>query len=113
MANYLSITIMAILIIISIIVLKEKFFNEKEISNEAIYLTLNLKGKLDLNTILSLCSKHCSTVYLRDFDLLTDNSQIGLVINFDKIENVNNLTKEIKLNDKNIEINLINKHDVI
>ena len=27
------------------------------------------------------------------FDLLTDNSQIGFVINFDKIENVNNLTK--------------------
>ncbi len=112
-ANYLSITIMAVLIIISIIVLKEKFFNEKEISNEAIYLTLNLKGKLDLNTILSLCSKHCSTVYLRDFDLLTDNSQIGLVINFDKIENVNNLTKEINLLNDKIEINLINKHDVI
>ncbi len=112
-ANYKLITIMAIVIIMLLIILKEKFFGEKEISNEAIYLTLNFKGKLDLNKILNLCSKHCTSVYLRDFDLLTDNSQIGLVINFDEINKINNLTEEIKSIDSKIEINLINKHDVI
>ena len=72
-ANYKLITIMAILIIILIIICKDKFFTDKEISSEGIYITLNYKGKLDINDILSICSKHCSSVYLRDFDLMIEN----------------------------------------
>ena len=112
-ANYKLITIMAILLIIILIIIKEKIFGEKEISSEAIYLTLNYKGKLDLNEILNLCSKYCTSVYLRDFDLLVDNTQVGLIINFEDTKKVNDLTNEIKLIDSKIEINLINKHDVI
>ena len=112
-ANYKLITVMAILLIIVLIIIKEKIFGDKEISSEAVYLTLNYKGKLDLNEILNLCSKYCTSVYLRDFDLLVDNTQLGLVINFDETKKVNDLTNEIKLIDNKIEINLINKHDVI
>jgi len=112
-ASYKLITIMSILLIIILIIIKEKVFGDKEISSEAIYLTLNYKGKLDLNEILSLCSKYCTSVYLRDFDLLVDNSQVGLIINFDDTKKVNDLTNQIKLIDNKIEINLINKHDVI
>ena len=112
-ANYKLITIMAILLIIILIIIKEKVFGDKEISNEAIYLTLNYKGKLDLNEILNLCSKYCTSVYLRDFDLLVDNTQVGLIINFDDTKKVNDLSNQIKLIDNKIEINLINKHDVI
>ncbi len=112
-ANYKLITIMAVILIIASIIIKEKFFGNKEVSNEAIYLTLNFNGKLDLDKILNLCKNYCSSVYLRDFDLLIDKSQIGLVINFQDSNNIDNLIKEIKsINDK-IEINLINKHDVI
>ena len=66
-----------------------------------------------MNEILSLCSKYCTSVYLRDFDLLVDNTQVGLIINFDDTKKVNDLTNQIKLIDNKIEINLINKHDVI
>lgn len=112
-ANYKLITIMAILIIILIIICKDKFFTDKEISSEGIYITLNYKGKLDINDILSICSKHCSSVYLRDFDLMIENSQVGLVVNFEQPNKIDVLVKEIKLINDEIEINLINKSDII
>ena len=112
-ANYKLITIMALFIIVILIVVKDKFFQNKEISDEAIFLNLRINGKLDLNQILNLCTKHCSSVYLRDFDLLTDNTQIGLVVNFDDSKKIDQLIKEIKLIDEKIEINLINKKDII
>jgi hypothetical protein len=112
-ANYKLITITAILLIIIIIILKEKLLNTKEVANEAIYLTINYKGKLDLNLILQVGSKHCSSLYLRDFDLLKDNTQIGLVVNFSESKKIDDLIKDIKLINEQIEINFVNKHDII
>ena len=112
-AGYKLITIMGIGIIISIILIKEVIFMNKEVANESIYLTLNLKGKLDTNQILTICKKNCSSVYLRDFDLLVDSSQIGLVVNFDNENKINKMIEEIRIVNSEIEINLINKHDII
>ena len=112
-AGYKLITIMGIGIIISIIIIKEVIFMNKEVANESIYLTLNLKGKLDTNQILTICKKNCSSVYLRDFDLLVDSSQIGLVVNFDNENKINKMIEEIRIVNSEIEINLINKHDII
>ena len=111
-ANYKLITIMAITLIIFLIIVKNKFFGNKEVSNEAIYLNLSYKGELNLNQILGLCGKLCSSVYLRDFDLLKDSTQIGL-INFEKTNKIDELLKEIKNINQNIEINLINKNDIL
>ena len=112
-ANYKLVTITAILLIIIIIIFKDKFLNSKEIANEAIYLTINYNGKLDLNSILQTCSKHCSSLYLRDFDLLTDNTQIGLVVNFSEPKKIDELIKDVKSINEKIEINFVNKHDII
>lgn len=112
-AGYKLITIMGIGIIISLILIKEKIFKNKEVANESIYLTLNLKGKLDTNQILNICKENCSSVYLRDFDLLVESSQIGLIVNFDDENKINKIIEEIKLVNSKIEINLINKHDII
>ena len=112
-ANYKLITIMATIIIILLIIIKEKFLTKKEVANEALYLTLNFKGKLDINHILEICTKHCSSVYLRDFDLLLENTQLGLVVNFDNPNKINDVVKNIKDVNDQIEINLINKHDII
>lgn len=112
-AGYKLITIMGIGIIISLILIKEVIFKNKEVANESIYLTLSLKGKLDTNEILTICKKNCSSVYLRDFDLLVDSSQIGLIVNFDDENKINKIIDEIKLVNNQIEINLINKHDII
>jgi len=112
-AGYKLVTIMGIGIIISLILIKEIIFKNKEVANESIYLTLNLKGKLDTNQILTICKGHCSSVYLRDFDLLVESSQIGLVVNFDDEKKINKMIEEIKLVNSEIEINLINKHDII
>ena len=112
-AGYKLITIMGIGIIISLILIKEILFKNKEVANESIYLTLSLKGKLDTNQILTICKENCSSVYLRDFDLLVDSSQIGLIVNFDDENKINKIIDEIKLVNNQIEINLINKHDII
>ena len=112
-AGYKLITIMGIGIIISLILIKEIIFKNKEVANESIYLTLSLKGKLDTNKILTICKENCSSVYLRDFDLLVDSSQIGLIVNFDDENKINKIIDEIKLVNNHIEINFINKHDII
>ena len=112
-AGYKLITIMGIGIIICLILIKEKIFKNKEVANESIYLTLNLKGKLDTNQILNICKENCSSVYLRDFDLLAESSQIGLIVNFDDENKINKIIEEIRLVNSKIEINLINKHDII
>ena len=112
-AGYKLITIMGIGIIISLILIKEIMCKNKEVANESIYLTLSLKGKLDTNQILTICKENCSSVYLRDFDLLVDSSQIGLIVNFDDENKINKIIDEIKLVNNQIEINLINKHDII
>ena len=112
-AGYKLITIMGISIIISLILINEIMFKNKEVANESIYLTLSLKGKLDTNQILNICKENCSSVYLRDFDLLVDSSQIGLIVNFDDENKINKIIDEIKLVNNQIEINLINKHDII
>ena len=96
-AGYKLITIMGISIIISLILIKEIMFKNKEVANESIYLTLSLKGKLDTNQILNICKENCSSVYLRDFDLLVDSSQIGLIVNFDDENKINKIIDEIKL----------------
>ena len=74
---------------------------------------MHFKGNLDLNKILMICKNNCSSVYLRDFDLVKNSSQIGVIINFDNPKKINLLIKEIKSINRNIDINLINKHNII
>lgn len=112
-ANYKLESITAIMLIILIIIIKNKFSNNDQLASEAVYLTINYKGKLDINTILELCSKHCSSVYLRDFDLLEDSTQVGLVINFIESNKINELISDIKIVNEKIEINFVNKQDII
>lgn len=112
-AGYRIITIIGIMLIILTIVIKETIFKQKEIANESIYLSINFKGNLDLNKILMICKNNCSSVYLRDFDLIKNNSQIGVIINFDNPKKISLLIKEIKSINRNIDINLINKHNII
>ena len=112
-AGYRVITIIGIMLIILTIVIKETIFKQKEIANESIYLSMHFKGNLDLNKILMICKNNCSSVYLRDFDLVKNNSQIGVIINFDNPKKISLLIKEIKSINRNIDINLINKHNII
>ena len=112
-AGYRIITIIGIMLIILTIVIKETIFKQKEIANESIYLSMHFKGNLDLNKILMICKNNCSSVYLRDFDLVKNSSQIGVIINFDNPKKINLLIKEIKSINRNIDINLINKHNII
>ncbi len=111
-AGYRVVTIIAIVIIFIIIVIKDSF-NKKEISNESIYLSLYCTNKLNLEKILNICKNYCTQVYLRDFDLTNNKSQIGLTVNFESEKKLNLLLKSLKSTNKNIEINLINKQNII
>ena len=82
-------------------------------SNETIYLTLYFKKKFNLEEILKICKNHCSEVYLRDFDFSVDKNQIGLIVNFESEKKLNLLIKNLKVKHKDLEINLINKQNII
>lgn len=111
-AGYKIVTIISIILIFIIILLRNKF-DTKELSNETIYLTLYFKKKFNLEEILKICKNHCSEVYLRDFDFSVDKNQIGLIVNFESEKKLNLLIKNLKVKHKDLEINLINKQNII
>ena len=85
----------------------------KELSNETIYLSLYFTKKLNLEDILKICKYYCSGVYLRDFDFSNHKNQIGLVVNFENEKKLNLLIKNLTSKYKGLEINLINKQNII
>ncbi len=111
-AGYRVVTVMSIILIFIIILLRNKF-DTKELSNETIYLSLYFEKKLNLEEVLQICKNHCSLVYLRDFDFSMTKNQIGLVVNFENQKKLNTLIKSLKSKYKTIEINLINKQNII
>ena len=82
-------------------------------SNETIYLTLYSTKKLNLEEILLICKNFCTEVYLRDFDFSNSKYQIGLIVNFENEKKLNSLVKSLKAKYKGLELNLINKQNII
>jgi len=111
-AGYRIVTIIAVVLIFVIIFIRSKL-DTKELSNETIYLTLYFTKKFNLEDILQICKNHCTEVYLRDFDFSNAKNQIGLIVNFENEKKLNLLIKSLKIKHKDLEINLINKQNII
>ena len=100
-AGYRIVTIIAVVLIFVIIFIRSKL-DTKELSNETIYLTLYFTKKFNLEDILQ-----------RDFDFSNAKNQIGLIVNFENEKKLNLLIKSLKMKYKDLEINLINKQNII
>ena len=111
-AGYRVVTIIALFLIFIIILIRSRL-DTKELSNETIYLNLYFARKFNLEDILQICKNHCTEVYLRDFDFSNAKNQIGLIVNFDNEKKLNLLIKVLKVKYKDVEINLINKQNII
>ena len=111
-AGYRLVTVIALILIFVIILIRNKF-DTKELSNETIYLNLYFTKKFNLEEILKICKNYCTEVYLRDFDFSNAKNQVGLIVNFDNEKKLNTLIKVLKGKHKDIEINLINKQNII
>tara|TARA_Y100000816_G_scaffold189897_2_gene138348 strand:+ start:2133 stop:2804 length:672 start_codon:yes stop_codon:yes gene_type:complete len=111
-AGYRIVTVIAVVFIFIIILIRSKF-DTRELSNETIYLTLYSTKKLNLEEILLICKSFCTEVYLRDFDFSNSKYQIGLIVNFENEKKLNSLVKSLKTKYKDLELNLINKQNII
>ena len=111
-AGYRVVTIIALLLIFIIILIRSKL-DTKELSNETIYLNLYFMKKINLEDVLQICKFYCSEVYLRDFDFSNSKNHVGLILNFENEKKLNLLIKNLKLKYKNLEVNLVNKQNII
>lgn len=111
-AGYRVVTIIALLLIFVIILIRSRL-DTKELSNETIYLNLYFMKKINLEDVLKICKFYCTEVYLRDFDFSNSKNHVGLIVNFENEKKLNLLIKNLKLKYKNLEVNLINKQNII
>ena len=107
-ANYTLITVIGFSTILILTILVN-YFTEKDKDLEDMFCTISLNKKFTLEELLKILKKNSNYVFLRDFDLTDDFSQIGVIINFKNPEDINYLTEELNLVYPGVSIKFLNK----
>ena len=107
-ANYTLITVIGFSTILILTILVN-CFTEKDKDLEDMFCTISLNKKFTLEELLKILKKNSNYVFLRDFDLTDDFSQIGVIINFKNPEDINYLTEELNLVYPGVSIKFLNK----
>ena len=107
-ANYTIITIIGFTIIL-ILTIAVNYFTEKNEDLEDMFCTISWNKKFDLEELLEILKKNGNYVFLRDFDLTDEFSQVGVIINFKNPDDINSLTKELNLVYSGVNIKFLNK----
>jgi len=107
-ANYTLITVTGFAIIL-ILTIAVNYFTEKRTDLEDMFCTISWNKKFILEEILEILKKNSNYVFLRDFDLTEESSQVGVIINFKDPDDINSLTKELSLVYSGVSIKFLNK----
>ena len=107
-ANYTAVTVTAFFIIIALTI-PFNIYNKKSINQEEMFCTISWNKKFILEDLLEVLKKHSNYLFLRDFDISDEFSQIGVIINFKNPDEINSLTKELNLIYSGINIKFLNK----
>ena len=107
-ANFTLVTVVSFIIIL-IFMIGLNYFTEKNDSQEDIFCTISWNKKFNLEELLEILKKYSNQVFLRDFDLTNEFSQIGVIINFDNPDNINSLTEELNSTYPEVSIKFLKK----
>lgn len=107
-ANYTVITIVGFTIIL-ILTIGVNYFSKKNTDLEDMFCTISWNKKFVLEELLKILKKHSNYIFLRDFDLTDESSQVGVIINFKNPDDINSLTKELSLVYSGVSIKFLNK----
>ena len=107
-ANYTLITLIGFSIILAITV-AVNLFSKENVDHEEMFCTISLDKKFVLEELLGILKKHSNYLFLRDFDINSEFSQVGVIINFKDSNNINLLTEELNRTYPGVNIKFLNK----
>ena len=107
-ANYTLVTVTGFFIILALTIVIN-LFSKKSFDNEEMFCTISLNKKFVLEELLSVLKKHSNYLFLRDFDITSEFSQVGLIINFKNSNNILSLTEELNRTYSGVNIKFLNK----
>ena len=107
-ANYTLVTVTGFAIILALTIVIN-LFSKKSLDNEEMFCTISLNKKFVLEELLSVLKKHSNYLFLRDFDITSEFSQVGLIINFKNSNNILSLTEELNRTYPGVSIKFLNK----
>ena len=107
-ANYTLVTVTGFFIILALTIVMN-LFSKKSFDNEEMFCTISLNKKFVLEELLSVLKKHSNYLFLRDFDITSEFSQVGLIINFKNSNNILLLTEELNRTYPGVNIKFLNK----
>ena len=107
-ANYTLITVIGFVIILALTIVLNRY-SRKNIDQEEMFCTISLNKKFVLEELLSVLKKHSNYLFLRDFDITSEFSQVGLIINFKNSNNILSLTEELNRTYPGVNIKFLNK----
>ena len=108
-ANYTMVTVIGFSIILALTVIIN-LFSKNDASHEEMFCTISLDKKFVLEELLNVLKKNSNYLFLRDFDITNEFSQVGVIINFKNSNDINLLTKELNRTYPGVSIKFLNKH---
>ena len=107
-ANYTLVTVIGFAIILaSTIVIN--LYSRKNINQEDMFCTISWNKKFVLEELLKVLKNHSNYLFLRDFDISDEFSQVGVIINFKNSEDINLLSTELSRIYSGVNIKFLNK----
>jgi len=111
-ANQGLITVCAFCIIICIILLRSRFFSQKDFQNLHITISSNEPKKLELTKIISVFEKNTIISDLKRFDENDKTLEACFLVEFDNVEKLNALKTEILSLSKFVRISFLDRSGV-
>ena len=107
-ANYTMVTVIGFSIILALTVIIN-LFSKNDANHEEMFCTISLDKKFVLEELLNVLKKNSNYLFLRDFDITNEFSQVGVIINFKNSDDINLLTKELNRTYPGVSIKFLNK----
>jgi len=112
-ADQRVITTIAILVIIALIIIRKKYIHTPKY-DQNLHLTIasSLPEKIELNQIVSILDKHCSTVNLKRFDESNEVLEVTFFVKFNDFNDVENTKNELNSLSKSVKITFLDSKGV-
>ena len=107
-ANYTLVTVIGFVIILALTIVLN-LYSRKSIDQEEMFCTISLNKRFILEELLGILKKHSHYLFLRDFDITNEFSQIGVIINFKNSKDINSLSTELNNTYSGVNIKFLNK----
>ena len=107
-ADQRLVTTIAILLIISIIILRKKLvYKSKE--NQNLHLTVSSSdpGKIDLNQIVTILNDYCSSVNMKRFDETDEILEASFLVDFRDYEKIEKVRSELSKLSKSVKVTFL------